>query len=124
MSQKQARIDSTANEVRIPIESNEHLIELFTRSIAAISYDKLKKLSEKYPLPGVMLALKTLASDTEIHSASLERRNLRLIAKHGYDINQYEALRLEPRAKGVGFDLVLSRITEADAIDAPEGGAA
>lgn len=106
----QPQLDSSQNEIRIPITSNEHVMDLFTRSVSVISYEKLSELAKKHPLPGVRLALNELAATTEIHSSSLERKNLRLIAKAGYDINQFEAIRVEPLRDRIGFELVCRRI--------------
>lgn len=109
----QLSLDKDQNEIRIPITSNEHVMDLFTRSVSLIGFEKLQALAKKYPLPGVRLALNELAAATEIHSSSLERKNLRLIAKAGYDINQFEAVRLEPLKESIGFELVCRRIREA-----------
>lgn len=107
---KQMPLTETHNEVRVPIESNKHIEALFTKAVGMVVFENLQKLAEKYPLPGVRLALNEVAAITEIHSSDVERRNLRLIAKAGHDINQYEATRLVGVSKGVGFELVLRRI--------------
>ena len=108
----QLPLESDQNEIRIPITSNEHVMDLFTRSVSVICYEKIRELAKKYPLPGVRLALNELAAMTEIHSSGLERKNLRLIAKAGYDINQFEAVRLEPLKDRIGFELVCRRVKD------------
>lgn len=109
---EQLPFEANQNEVRIPITSNEHVMDLFTRSVSVICYEKIGELAKKYPLPGVRLALNELAATTEIHSSALERKNLRLIAKAGHDVNQFEAVRLEPLKDRIGFELVCRRIKD------------